>query len=376
VPHEPRLKLGLHLPPKPPLYAMRAMLYAARAMRLESLTVWDHFQDLFPQSLWDKEFTWLATQSPTPHEFFDYQTLLGYLAARSGRLRLGVSATNPTGRHPVVIAQAMMTLAHLTRRTPILGIGPGERENIEPYGMPLHQPVSRLEEALQIIRLCFTSHGPFSFQGMHYQLNDAVLDLKAPKGRTPEIWVAAHGPRMLRITGRHADGWVPVAIASPDDYAARLATVHTAARDAGRDPSSIFPALQVYTVIAPTEREARKMLEAKSVRFVALLAPAALWTQFGLTHPFGSDFGGFVDFIPNQYDRKTLDDALDSVPIDALSKALVWGTPDMVAQRLRAYAHAGARQINVELASATVSRRAALYAVSSLRGIAKELGSS
>lgn len=373
MPNEPQLRLGLHLPPKPPLYAMRAMLYAARAMRLESFTVWDHFQDLFPQSLWDKDFSWLATQSPTPHEFFDYQMLLGYLAARSGRLRLGVSATHPSGRHPVVIAQSMMTLAHLSKRAPILSIGPGERENIEPYGMPMHQRVGRLEEALQILRLCFTSLGPFSFQGQHYQLNDAILDLKAPKDRTPEIWVAAHGPRMLGLTGKYADGWVPVAIASPDDYAARLATVREAARDAGRDPSAIFPALQVYTVIAPTESEARKMLEAKSVRFVALLAPANLWTQFGLTHPFGNDFGGFVDFIPNQYDRQTLDAALDSVPIDALSQALVWGTPAMVAKRLRAYAHAGARQVNIELASATVSRRAALYAVRSLRGIAREL---
>jgi phthiodiolone/phenolphthiodiolone dimycocerosates ketoreductase len=367
------MRLGLHLPPKPPLYALRATLYAARAMRLESLTVWDHIQDLFPQALWDKDFTWLATQSPTPHEFFDYPTILGYLAGRAGRLRLGVSATNPAGRHPVIIAQSMLTLAHLTKRAPILGIGPGERENIEPYGMPSTQPVGRLEEALQVLRLCFTSHGPFSFEGTHYSLRDAVIDLKAPKNRTPEIWVAAHGPRMLRLTGQYGDGWVPVAIASPDDYAARLSTIRDAARAAGRDPSAIFPALQVYTVIAPTEREARKMLDAKSIRFVALLAPAALWRQFGLTHPFGDDFGGFVDFIPINYDRKTLDDALAAVPLDALSQALVWGTPEMVAERLKDYARAGARQVNIELASATISPKAALYAVRSLRGIAREL---
>jgi phthiodiolone/phenolphthiodiolone dimycocerosates ketoreductase len=365
--------IGLHIPPKPPLYALRSIVYAARVMRLESLTVWDHLQDLFPQSLWTKDFTWLATQSPSPHEFFDFQVLLGYLASRAGRLRIGVSATNPAMRHPAVLAQAMLTLSHLTKRPPILGIGSGERENIEPYGAPAGQPAGRLEESVRVIRLLFDSHGPVDFEGRHFRLDHAVLDLQPRRRRRPDIWVAAHGPRMLRIAGAYGDGWVPVAIASPAEYAAKLAVVHDAARNAGRVPDSIYPALQVYAVIAPSEREARQMLDARPIRFVALLAPAALWRAFGLTHPLGDGFRGFVDFIPGEFDRRTLEDALAAVPRDALEQALVWGTPERVAGKLRAFGDAGARQVNIELASATVSRRAALYALRSLRSIAREL---
>ena len=74
-------------------------------------------------------------------------------------MRLGVGVTEPIRRHPVLIAQAMMTLSHLTKRAPILGIGAGERMNIDPYGLDFSEPVTRLEEALQIIRLCLSAPG-------------------------------------------------------------------------------------------------------------------------------------------------------------------------------------------------------------------------
>ena len=63
-------------------------------------------------------------------------------------MRLGVGVTEPIRRHPLLIAQAMMTLSHLTRRAPILGIGAGERMNLDPYGFDPSEPVTRLDEAL------------------------------------------------------------------------------------------------------------------------------------------------------------------------------------------------------------------------------------
>lgn len=369
----PWLAVGIHLPPKPPVYSLRIVLAAARLMRLESFTVWDHFQDLFPQSLWDRELTWLATQSPTPHDFFEYQTLLGYLAAHAGRIRLGVGVTHAAARHPVVIAQSMMTLAHIAKRPPILGFGAGEREGIEPYGLPMAQPVGRMEEALQIIRQCFTSRGPMRFEGKHFRLDDAVLDLAPPKGRTPEIWVAAHGPRTLRLTGRYADAWLPVVITSPEQYVEQLAIVHEGAREAGRDPGAVLPALQQYVVVAPTERAARAMLGSRAVRLVALLAPAELWRRHGQTHPFGEQFRGFIDFIPGQYDRATLEAALAQVPLDAVEHALLWGTPEQIVARMRQYRAVGVRHVNFELVSAVVSPKAALYSIRAIGRIAREL---
>ena len=196
---------------------------------------------LLPSALWDRRLSWIAGRSASPHECFDYQTLLGYLAGRAGRVRLGVGVTEPFRRHPIVIAQAMITLAHLSRRPPILGIGAGERENTDPYGLASPSRSAGWRRRCRSSGTAFTSRGPFDFHGTHFRLDGAVLDLKPPPGRTPEIWIAAHGPRMLRLTGRYGDGWYPFAIVSPEDYATRLAVIHAAASAAGRDPEAITP---------------------------------------------------------------------------------------------------------------------------------------
>jgi phthiodiolone/phenolphthiodiolone dimycocerosates ketoreductase len=270
----PKIDVGVYVAAKPPLGAIDALVAAAQDQRLDSVFVWDHLQDFVPSAIWDKDFAWFASPGSSPHEPFEFQTVLGYLAAKTSGLRLGVGVTEPIRRHPVLLAQAALTLAHLSQRPPILGIGAGERENTEPYGLDFSRPVGRLEEALQIIRRCFDGQGPFDFEGEHFRLRGAVLDLPAPEGRTPEIWVAAHGPRMLRLTGRYGDGWYPFLAISPDDYATRLAAIRAAALEAGRDPEAITPALQALVVVAPTEAEARAMLNAKAVRFFGLLLPA------------------------------------------------------------------------------------------------------
>ena len=90
--------MGLQIGAQPPLSALRAFLLGARAIRLDSVMVVDHFQNFFPSVIWDKELTWLAGQRRSPHEFFDYQVLFGYLATRVGRMRLGVGVTEPIRR--------------------------------------------------------------------------------------------------------------------------------------------------------------------------------------------------------------------------------------------------------------------------------------
>ena len=370
---QPRIAVGFAIPPKPPLGSVRQLVWASRLLGLDCLLLWDHLQDFFPRALWDKHLTWVAGQNASPHEFYDYQTLLGYLAPRVGRLRIGVAVTDPIRRHPVVIAQAMLTLAHLTKRPPILGIGAGERENVEPYGLDFTGTVGRLEEALQVIRLCFASQGPIDFQGKHYRLDHAPMDLLAPKGKTPEIWVGALGRRMLRLTGRYGDGWYPLGLLSPEEYAAKLEVVRAAAREAGRDPAAITPSLQPYVVVAPTEREVRAMLDRKVIRFFGLLAPAESWRSLGLRHPFGEEFRGIIDWVPERHTRDELEAAIATVPLEMAGAGLIWGTPAQLVARLREYGEAGMRHVVPQIVSATVSRKAAFDALRATRTIVRAL---
>lgn len=364
---------GLELSAMPPAAINRALVYFARLSGLDSVWALDHFQGLIPSAIWDRQFSWAAAHYRSPHELFDYQVLLGYLASSAGRLRLGVGVTEAIRRHPVLIAQAMLTLAHMSRRAPILGIGAGERENIEPYGLDFSTPVGRLEEALQIIRLCFSHQGAIDFHGKHFRLEHAVLDLRAPKGRTPEIWIGGQGPRMLRLIGRYGDGWYPSLVSTPEEYAAKWQIIHAAAQEAGRDPQTITRALFRLVAFAPTEREVRRMLDSKAARLLALGASAEEWRKVGAQHPFGEDFRGTVDWIPEHYSREMLEEGMKVVPPELLGSGVLWGTPQQVVQKLRAFGEAGVQYVVLSPASALLSRRATLYGLLALRKVAYQL---
>lgn len=368
------IAVGLQLGTQPPLSAVTAVARYARLIGLRSLMTIDHFQNIFPTAIWDQQFSWLAARRPSPHEHFDYQALLGYLAARTRHLQLGVGVTEAIRRHPVLLAQTMLTIAQMTKQAPILGIGAGERMNIDPYGLDYAHPVGRLDEALQIIRRCFTENGPISFKGHHFTLDEAPMDLKPPPGRTPAIWVAGHGPKMLELTATYGDGWYPTMITSPQEYATKLEIIRAAAIRQGRDPAAITPALHRFVVVARTDHEVRALLRHRSVRMLGLAAPAALWRDLGARHPFGEDFRGYIDFVPQRYDRPTLDAAIAAVPPELVEHGpLLWGTPAQITAKLRDYGDVGLRHVVLAPVSGLVSAKAALYAFAALRPIIRAL---
>ncbi len=369
----PKIAVGIGVGTQPPLGRVRAMTAVARALRLDSVWTVDHFIGFLPQSLWTKDFTWVAQPGTSPDEYYDYQVLLGYLSRRVGKVRLGVGVTEPIRRHPALIAQTFLTLSHMTRTRPILGLGAGERENIEPYGLDFSRPVSVFEEAVQVVRLCLDSRGPVDFEGEHFRLDGALMDLQPARGREPEIWVAAHGPRMLRLTGRYGDGWYPTLPMTPEEYAAKLAVIQDSATGAGRDPSAIVPAMQTFFVGAGTDAEARELLATKPVRFGALLASDEVWRRFGLTHPLGAGFRGMVDFVPTRYGRDEMEELIAQVPVDILEEGVIWGGPERIVAAVRALGEAGLRHVVLAPLSALVSKRNAAGTMRVLASVSRRL---
>lgn len=368
-----RVSIGLGVGTQPPLRRIAWTARAARSARFDSVWTVDHFQGWFPQELWNRDMSWMASPDATPHAYYDYQALIGYLADRIGPMQIGVGVTEVLRRHPVLLAQTAMTWSHMTKTAPILGIGAGERENTVPYGIEFDRPVARLEDALPIIRRCFESRGPFDYNGEFYDLDKAMMDLAPAPGRQPQIWVAAHGPRMLRLAGRYGDGWYPTIPMPPQHYAESLARIRDAAKAAGRDGRLIVPGMQLLVVVGRTEREARKYLDTRIMRFMALLAPAGLWARNGLDHPFGEGFRGLVDFIPSDFPVDRIESALGEVPVDIVAENVLWGTPEVVRESLEAYVDAGLRHIVLGPASAAISRRSAVYSVRAVFSILRRV---
>jgi phthiodiolone/phenolphthiodiolone dimycocerosates ketoreductase len=178
---------------------------------------------------------------------------------------------------------------------------------------------------------------------------------------------------MLRLTGQYGDGWYPSLVHSPEQYAAGLKIIRAAAQEAGRDPEAITPSLFRLIAVAPTEQEAREMLSSKPGRLLVLAASPEQWRKVGAKHPFGEDFRGTVDWIPEQYDRQMLEEGMAAVPPELLGSGLLWGTPEQIADKLRTFGEAGLRHVVLFPASAILSRRASIYGLLAVRKIARLL---
>jgi phthiodiolone/phenolphthiodiolone dimycocerosates ketoreductase len=129
----------------------------------------------------------------------------------------------------------------------------------------------------------------------YFPLRGALFDLPPYNEKWPEIWFAAHGPRMLRATGRFADAWFPAFPQRPQEYAQRLEAVRAAASDAGRDPMSITPALWIPVVAARTRDDVDAALGSVILKSWALNASDEFFSRHGAQHPLGKGFSGAQD---------------------------------------------------------------------------------
>jgi len=326
----------------------RADYLTAVASGVDSFWVGDHLNALFPRSIATPQYFGAARLVPKIDAQLEPWTLLGHLASRNrfARLRLGVGVTDASRRNPAVTAQAAATLHLITRGRAILGIGVGEREGNEPYGVDWTRPVARFEEAVATIRSLWDSEGALvSRESAYFPLRNAVFDLPPYRGKWPEIWIAAHGPRMLRATGRYADAWFPVTVRSPKDYARGLEAVRTAASDAGRDPNSVTPAHWRYVFTGRSRDEVDEALDSTAAKAFALNIPADVWTSHGVRHPLGDEFAGAQDLIPQTLDEQTVLSYIKRVPVSLVKQAFLTGTPEDVIDQAAEWREHGLRYL-------------------------------
>ncbi|HSI80108.1 MAG TPA: LLM class flavin-dependent oxidoreductase [Solirubrobacterales bacterium] len=187
---------------------------------------------------------------PYQRRFLDTWTLLSYLAARTERVTLLPDVINLPLRLPTVLAKSAASLDRLSGGRVELGIGAGAFwEGVEAMGGPRRSPgesVAALEEAITVIKEFLRASGGVRLDGSHYRVAGAKPG--PPPAHDVGVWVGAYGPRMLRLTGRLGDGWLPSVGGSyldPADVPARQRTIDEAATRAGRDPSAIVRAANV-----------------------------------------------------------------------------------------------------------------------------------
>ena len=296
-----------------------------------------------PDSLWNEDYTPIAEFQKSPHVHFDPFQAMAVAATATEVLRVGVGVTDVLRRHPAMLAQSALTVQHFSTGRAILGLGSGELLNIEPYGIEWHRPVAKLQEALAVMKMLWKADRPVSFHGDFYNLEDAVLGLDPLDGVGPPVWLASHGPRMLELCGREADGWLPTQ-STPEEYAERLRIIRESAEAANRDPDAITPSLLGYVLCAEDEETLARMCEHPLVRFLCVLLPAHVFERFGAKPPFSGD-SGFHSFVPSRIDREHAERVVSGIPSEMVREVTFHGNARQIADQVEAYAQAGLRDI-------------------------------
>ncbi len=179
----------------------------------------------------------------------DTWTLLTHLATRTERVSVFPNVANLPLRPPAVLARSAATLDVLSGGRVELGLGAGAFwEAIEAMGGPRRTPgqaVDALEEAITVIRALWTPGRTPRIEGSHYSLHGAR---PGPLPVHPiGIWLGAYQRRMLQLTGRLADGWLPsLGYAAPDELPAMNAVIDAAATGVGRDPADVRRLFNVH----------------------------------------------------------------------------------------------------------------------------------
>ncbi|BEL02992.1 hypothetical protein Q0Z83_011830 [Actinoplanes sichuanensis] len=194
----------------------------------------------------------LVTFQDHPYQpgFLDTWTLLSHVAARTQKVHLAANVTNLPLRPPAVLARSVASLDLLSGGRIELGLGAGAFwEAIEAMGTPRLAPaqaVQALEEGIDVIRQLWDvdARGPIRVHGDFHRV------VGAKRGPAPAhhvgIWLGAYKPRMLALTGRRADGWLPsLAYLKDGDLAAGNRIIDEAALEAGRKPGDIRRLLNI-----------------------------------------------------------------------------------------------------------------------------------
>ncbi|HEY4702264.1 MAG TPA: LLM class flavin-dependent oxidoreductase [Streptosporangiaceae bacterium] len=176
--------------------------------------------------------------TPVRGDVYECWALLPALAAVTERVRIGTLVSPTSIHHPALLAKRAATIDQLSGGRFVLGLGAGWQLNEHhAYGIDLEPPgkrVSRFEEAIAIVR-SMLADDTTTFAGKFYNFTDAPADPKPVQAPLP-LLVGTRGPRMLRITARHANEWNTW---HAPDLADRIQALAEACEKTGRDPATM-----------------------------------------------------------------------------------------------------------------------------------------
>ena len=268
-------------------------------------------------------------------------TTLAAIAAGTRKVRLGIAVTDLVRRHPAIVAQTLATLSSEYPKRIFLGLGAGDPMNQAPFGIPTDHRYGMLREGLKIIQQLWKSgiSNPQSFKGTFFSLENAYLQAGQEKAHIPPIYLAAFGPKTLRLAGKETDGWIPHCH-TPRTYEKDLSIIRNSASKAGRDLASFNPAYYTLASISTNRDEAYKNVLGPARYFLALIPEALKKIDPSANHP-----GRIWERLSHPKDqRDTIHKIAMNIPEEDALNTVIHGTSDDCIEKIESYRKAGCNE--------------------------------
>jgi probable F420-dependent oxidoreductase len=185
----------------------------------------DHLEEIGVDSLWLPEMVY----GPLVEPFVG----MAHAVSRTSQLKVGAGLSVLPGRHPVLVAKQLASLAGLAPRRilPVFGLRPARPSELPLFPIPAGRRGAVFDEALELLRLLLRQDS-VSFSGEFFAVEDASI---GPRPAKPlDIWLGGSAPGALRRTGRLGDGWL-ASLLTPEEAAAGREAIQEAAAAAGRE---------------------------------------------------------------------------------------------------------------------------------------------
>ena len=280
----------------------------------------------------------------------DAATVLGFLAGRTKRIKLGTGIMQISARAPAMTAMTALSLNALSQGRFLLGLGVSGPQVVEGlHGTPYRMPLSRVKETVQICRIAFAGER-LRHDGQMFTLplpggEGKALRLDHKPADIP-IYLATLGPKALHFTGEAADGWLGTSF-SPDHSEAHLPYIKAGAEAAGRTLDNIDISASARVEIGD---DVDAMIERRR--------PAVAFNMGGMgsatTNFYNAAFrrAGFAEdaeAIQALWIQGDREGATKRVPDAMITGFQAIGTPAMVRERFRRYRGAGVNTIKLGL---------------------------
>ena len=174
---------------------------------------------------------------PGPGTCFDAFMFLTSIAMITKKVKLCTGVSDPHRFHPALMAQKVATLDQISNGRAMIGLGAGEKMNVDMYGLNRDKSLSKLREYIELLREFWTKRKVNRKSDFWGNIRRAYIQVK-PIQITPPIYIAANGPKTRQMTGELGDGWYPF-VESPSSFKVNKKEIVEAAKNAGRNPEEI-----------------------------------------------------------------------------------------------------------------------------------------